>query len=259
MGYISKLGSTASIVISKTTKMKFAIALTTLLAGAVTGGQLDSRFARLLNKYNTLGPELLKILPKETTSGLSLDDSLGALEGFGTSIASYQDINFDSLKAAGYTELAEDMEIAAGLGLVAGEIGLEAEVQKQNYQAAKILGDAAGAKGMEALAALPPTTAVDPKEIDDLKSQNEHNLADSLANVKRLLDSTNFFEFMLTALQPLQQAFSSKPDAATQETAQANVVQQRISSSNPRNLLQVQPLSNNYRAQRPTGYQIRYY
>ena len=58
---------------------------------------------------------------------------------------------------------------------------------------------------MEALAALPPTTAVDPKEIDDLKSQNEHNLADSLANVKRLLDSTNFIEFMLTALQPLQQ------------------------------------------------------
>ena len=58
---------------------------------------------------------------------------------------------------------------------------------------------------MEALAALPPTTAVDPKEIDDLKSQNKHNLADSLANVKRLLDSTNFIEFMLTALQPLQQ------------------------------------------------------
>ena len=58
---------------------------------------------------------------------------------------------------------------------------------------------------MEALAALPPTTAVDPKEIDDLKKQNKHNLADSLANVKRLLDSTNFIEFMLTALQPLQQ------------------------------------------------------
>jgi len=215
----------------------------------VTGGQLDSRFARLLNKYNTLGPELLKILPKETTSGLSLVDSLGALDGFGTTIASYKDIDFDSLKAAGYTELAEDMEIAAGLGLVAGEIGLEAlkEVQKQNYQAAKTLGDAAGAKGMEALAALPPTTAVNPKEIDDLKSQNRHNLADSLANVKRLLDSTNFIEFMLAALQPLQQAFSSKPDATTQKTAQANVVQQRASSS------------NNYRAQRPTGYQIRYY
>ena len=96
------------------------------MAGAVTGGQLDSRFARLLNKYNTLGPELLKILPKETTSGLSLVDSLGALDGFGTTIASYKDIDFDSLKAAGYTELAEDMEIAAGLGLVAGEIGLEA-------------------------------------------------------------------------------------------------------------------------------------
>ena len=58
---------------------------------------------------------------------------------------------------------------------------------------------------MEALAALPPTTAVDPKEIDVLKSQNRRNLADSLANVKRLLDSTNFIEFMLTALQPLQQ------------------------------------------------------
>lgn len=237
--------------------MKFAIALTTLLAGAVSGGQLDSRFARLLNKYNTLGPELLEILPKETTSGLSLVDSVGALDGFGTTIESYKDIDFNALKAAGYTELAENMEIAADLGLVAGEMGLEAlkEVKKQNYQAAKTLGDAAGAKGMEALAALPPTTAVDPKEIDDLKSQNQHNLADSLANVKRLLDSTNFIEFMLTALQPLQQAFSSKPEGPTQETAPANIV---LQSSEPKNL-KGQTLSNNYRAQRPTGYQIRYY
>ena len=97
-------------------------ALTTLLAGAVTGGQLDSRFARLLNKYNTLGPELLKILPKEATSGFSL----GALDGFDTTIASYKDIDFNSLKPNGYTELAEDMETAAHLGLVAGEMGLEA-------------------------------------------------------------------------------------------------------------------------------------
>ena len=96
------------------------------MAGAVSGGQLDSRFARLLNKYNTLGPELLEILPKETTSGLSLVDSVGALDGFGTTIESYKDIDFNALKAAGYTELAEDMEIAANLGLVAGEMGLEA-------------------------------------------------------------------------------------------------------------------------------------
>ena len=96
------------------------------MAGAVSGGQLDSRFARLLNKYNTLGPELLEILPKETTSGLSLVDSVGALDGFGTTIESYKDIDFNALKAAGYIELAEDMEIAANLGLVAGEMGLEA-------------------------------------------------------------------------------------------------------------------------------------
>ena len=77
-------------------------------------------------------------------------------------------------------------------------------MKKGNYEAAKTLGNAAGAKGMEALAALPATTAVDAKEIDDLKSRNKHELADSLANVKRLLDSTNFIEFMLAALQPLQ-------------------------------------------------------
>ena len=87
---------------------------------------MDSRFARLLNKYNALGPELLKILPKETTSGISLVDSIGALDGFGTTIAAYKDIDFNSLKAAGYTELAESLENAADLGLVAGEIGLEA-------------------------------------------------------------------------------------------------------------------------------------
>ena len=90
------------------------------------GGKLDSRFARLLNKYNTLGPELLKILPQETTSGFSLVDSIGALDGFGTTIAAYKDIDFDALKAAGYTELADSLETAADLGLVAGEIGLEA-------------------------------------------------------------------------------------------------------------------------------------
>ena len=82
------------------------------------GGELDSRFARLLNKYNTLGPELLKILPKETTSGLSLVDSIGALDGFGTTIAAYKDIDFDTLKAAGYTELVDSLETAADLGLV---------------------------------------------------------------------------------------------------------------------------------------------
>ena len=81
---------------------------------------------------------------------------------------------------------------------------LKQEVKKGNYEAARTLGNAAGAKGMEALAALPATTAVDAKEIDDLKSRNKHELADSLANVKRLLDSTNFIEFMLAALQPLQ-------------------------------------------------------
>ena len=83
------------------------------------------------------------------------------------------------------------------------------EVKNENYEAAKTLGNTAGAKGMEALAALPAATAVDSKEIDELKRMNKHNLADSLANVKRLLDSTNFIEFMLAALQPLQQVFQS--------------------------------------------------
>ena len=90
------------------------------------GGKLDSRFARLLTKYNTLGPELLKLLPKETTSGLSLVDSLGALDNFGTTVDAYKDIDFSLLKAAGYTELNDALEIAGHLAVVAGEIGLEA-------------------------------------------------------------------------------------------------------------------------------------
>ena len=90
------------------------------------GGKLDSRFARLLTKYNTLGPELLKLLPKETTSGLSLVDSLGALDNFGTTVDAYKDIDFSLLKTAGYTELTDALEIAGHLAVVAGEIGLEA-------------------------------------------------------------------------------------------------------------------------------------
>ena len=71
-------------------------------------------------------------------------------------------------------------------------------------ETAQALGDEASAKGVEALAALPHTVAIDAKDIDDLKRMGKHRLADSLANVKRLLDSTNFIEFMLAALQPLQ-------------------------------------------------------
>ena len=88
-------------------------------------------------------------------------------------------------------------------------LGSKQEVKNENYEAAKTLGNTAGAKGMEALAALPATTAVDSKEIDELKRMNKHNLANSLANVKRLLDSTNFIEFML-ALQPLQQVYQAE-------------------------------------------------
>ena len=84
------------------------------------------------------------------------------------------------------------------------------EVKNENYEAAKTLGNTAGSKGMEALAALPATTAVDSKEIDELKRMNKNNLANSLANVKRLLDSTNFIEFMLAALQPLQQVYQAE-------------------------------------------------
>ena len=90
------------------------------------GGKLDPRFARLLTKYNTLGPELLKLLPKETTSEISLVDSLGALDNFGTTVDAYKDIDFSLLKAAGYTELNDALEIAGHLAVVAGEIGLEA-------------------------------------------------------------------------------------------------------------------------------------
>ena len=50
------------VVIFSQTKTQ---AFTTLLAGAATGAQLDSRFANLQKEYNTLAPELLKLVPQQ--------------------------------------------------------------------------------------------------------------------------------------------------------------------------------------------------
>ena len=48
------------------------------------------------------------------------------MDNFGTSVDAYKDIDFSLLKAAGYTELTDALEIAGDLAIVAGEIGLEA-------------------------------------------------------------------------------------------------------------------------------------
>ena len=87
-------------------------------------------------------------------------------------------------------------------------------------ETAQALGDEASAKGVEALAALPHTAAIDAKDIDDLKRMGKHRLADSLANVKRMLDSSDFTLNMMSGMA----SFANMGDWAEGNTDGTNVV-----------------------------------
>jgi len=209
--------------------MKFAVAFTTLLAGAATGAQLDSRFANLQKEYNTLAPELLKLVPQQAGTGFSLNvGSLGSLAGLGTNVPAYMDIDINSLRAAGYTDLANALDKSADLSISAGEKGLKAlkALASGNMETAQTLGDEASAKGVEALAALPHTMAIDAKDIDDLKRMGKHRLADSLANVKRMLDSSDFTLNMMSGMA----SFANMGDWAEGNIDGTNVINNAIAS-----------------------------
>ena len=93
------------------------------MAGAATGAQLDSRFAKLQNEYKSLAPELLKLLPQQGSSGFSLP--VGSLGSIGTNIPAYMDIDINLLRSAGYVNLANALDKSADLSLSAGEKGLK--------------------------------------------------------------------------------------------------------------------------------------
>ena len=93
-------------------------------------------------------------------------------------------------------------------------------------ETAQALGDEASAKGVEALAALPNTAAIDAKDIDDLKRMGKHHLADSLANVKRMLDSSDFTLNMMSGMA----SFANMGDWAEGNTDGTNVISNAIAS-----------------------------
>ena len=57
---------------------------------------------------------------------------------------------------------------------------------------AKSLGDAASAEAVSSMALLPSSFSLPAETIDSLKAQGLHQLADSLANVRRMIDSNEF-------------------------------------------------------------------
>ena len=93
-------------------------------------------------------------------------------------------------------------------------------------ETAQALGDEASAKGVEALAALPHTMAIDAKDIDDLKKMGKHRLADSLANVKRMLDSSDFTLNMMSGMAN----FANMGDWAEGNIDGTNVINNAIAS-----------------------------
>ena len=57
---------------------------------------------------------------------------------------------------------------------------------------AKSLGDAASAEAVSSMALLPDSSSLPAETIDSLKAQGLHPLADSLANVRRMIDANVF-------------------------------------------------------------------
>ena len=57
---------------------------------------------------------------------------------------------------------------------------------------AKSLGDAASAEAVSSMALLPSSSSLPAETIDSLKAQGLHQLADSLANVRRMIDANVF-------------------------------------------------------------------
>ena len=88
-----------------------------------------------------------------------------------------------------------------------------------DLEKAQKLGDKASAKGMEALAALPASSDINPNTIDDLKRQNMHQLADSLANVKRTLDSADFTLNMMAGFTSMASDFGNTGKSANEGAA----------------------------------------
>ena len=72
---------------------------------------------------------------------------------------------------------------------------------------------------MEALAALPASSDINPSTIDDLKRQNMHQLADSLANVKRMLDSADFTLNMMAGFTSMASDFGNTGKSANEGAA----------------------------------------
>ena len=72
---------------------------------------------------------------------------------------------------------------------------------------------------MEALAALPASSEINPNTIDDLKKQNMHQLADSLANVKRMLDSADFTLNMMAGFTSMASDFGNTGKSANEGAA----------------------------------------
>ena len=95
-----------------------------------------------------------------------------------------------------------------------------------DMETAQALGDEASADGLEALAALPATSAIDANTIQQLKYTNNHRLADSLANVKRMLDSTDFSLNMMSGLANLE----GLGDFGKGNSGGSTVIQNKIAS-----------------------------
>ena len=99
-----------------------------------------------------------------------------------------------------------------------------------DLETAQQYGDKASSKGMDALAALPASSDINSKTIDDLKRQGMHRVADSLANVKRTLDSADFTLNMMSGLTDMATSFDNTGKFAKKGQAGTAAIKNAIAS-----------------------------
>jgi len=170
--------------------MKFVFASVALCATLVAGApQYQGQALRAKN----LQQKFSAISPKVGALGLS-DTNLFGVGNLMNFNAGYNRIDLQVLRSSGYAALADSIQAASEIALAAGEKGLLAleALEAGDLVKAKSLGDAASAEAVSSMALLPDSSSLPAETIDSLKAQGLHPLADSLANVRRMIDANVF-------------------------------------------------------------------
>jgi len=173
------------------------------------------RLLALQAEYEAIGPQLNEL-------GLGALGSLGAASGtnidlsgltklVGTPVPYYSGVDLAALRANGYVDLANRLEVAATHGADVAESGLVALkkviasglTDPDTLTQANAAGLEASEAGLAALAELPTPDSLAPGTIENLRALGLNRVADSLINTKKGLEGADKAANFLAALSKL--------------------------------------------------------